>query len=794
MELKMTKRRKLIFAVFVVLLVAVISAGTVGAAGAADVVDYDSLPDEVLKRLTVKNIARNAVRSIEYNVLCFFAKVVDYFDNAVQTIMEINLYDIIGNNFPDINMYPLAWAILSFVVVLTGLMMIIYPDKLKISDTLRNIIVSGALIVALPSFIAVLGDLRTQTTTAVDNLGASNAGTVDNEEGLFYGLGDDILSSYIMDFELTQSSYQLQYYDEGDTRSPQSIYNLMYNSTLDTQIWNKSVDKDSNSSGTYTSQWKYSELTTEKMMNLLGWGGKYNTYLSIKSRNENTGETNRIIDIYDDDVPFTDIEDVENEQATFVFNSFGMSFRLYDMDEYQHFLIHRIAYNDAVVDAGLTNVVLGESYINTALEQIKDTVIKDLNVQRSQNIGETLNNSIGSYTAHELLTTKEYDGYNEFQKFRNDFWYGDEVYQSVGGSEYFYKQALYEYDVDFFETLFVLVIVLFCLIFAGLKLSSLLYDILFMQIIAPIVMATDMNGSTRAKKMINELVVSFVMFAVVGLILKIYIWVLHGIFDMTTENILVKLFLVLAGAKFVIDGPDIIVKLTGIDAGVKSGAATLMGMHSAVQTASSVAKNVKNEAKAIVAAPARAADSISNAVHTAKDTLFGTDDNTSKSGQAFNNAQSGEKGSQGTTGSSGSSTDGSNGKDGGTGQDGQKGNDGQQGETSKSSEKGESGTDGSSGEKGTSGIEGSSGEKGTVGHGFDDHNGSSENSSSSGSEGQGFNNAETTASSSDSNSFGGTYAESQIQNESNGFAQQEMSAESMKETYGDKQKSEEDKK
>ena len=71
MELKMTKRRKLIFAVFVVLLIAVISAGTVGA------VDYGSLPDEVLKRLTVKNIGSDTARSMKYNALCFFAKVVD---------------------------------------------------------------------------------------------------------------------------------------------------------------------------------------------------------------------------------------------------------------------------------------------------------------------------------------------------------------------------------------------------------------------------------------------------------------------------------------------------------------------------------------------------------------------------------------------------------------------------------------------------------------------------------------------------------------------------------------------
>lgn len=305
-------------------------------------------------------------------------------------------------------------------------------------------------------------------------------------------------------------------------------------------------------------------------------------------------------------------------------------------------------------------------------------------------------------------------------------------------------------------------------------------------------MATDMNGSTRAKKMINELVVSFVMFAVVGLILKIYIWVLHGIFDMTTENILVKLFLVLAGAKFVIDGPDIIVKLTGIDAGVKSGAATLMGMHSAVQTASSVAKGVTNGAKAIVAAPARAADSISNAVHTAKDTLFGTDDNTPKSGQAFNNAQSGEKGSQGTTGSSGSGTDGSNGKDGGTGQDGQKGNDGQDGQNGKD---GQNGQQGEAGKDGENGFNGSSGEQGLTGHGFDSNDSSSSTSSSdtssvSSNDGQGFSGYETTS----PNATADTYAESQIQNESNGFAQQEMSAEPMRETYGDKQKSEEDKK
>lgn len=45
-----------------------------------------------------------------------------------------------------------------------------------------------------------------------------------------------------------------------------------------------------------------------------------------------------------------------------------------------------------------------------------------------------------------------------------------------------------------------LVITAVCLIFAGLKLASLLYDIMFAQIVAPIVVATDMGGAGRLKR------------------------------------------------------------------------------------------------------------------------------------------------------------------------------------------------------------------------------------------------------------------------------------------------------
>ena len=242
MEFKITKRRKMIFSLFIVLLITIITAGVVSAA-----VDYGQLNNpDVLEHLNKKGFWNSIGREMKYDILKGIAKIIDYFDDAISQLMKINLYDIVGDNFPNLDMTPIAWAILSFVVVLIGLMFIIYPDKLKISDTLRNVIISAALIVALPSFLSALGDLRTKGIDAVNNISVSS-GHTDNE-GQNYGLGNDLLSSKVMDLNRC-SDNQMHYYSDSVNRNGDSIYHLDFTSVLSNDTW----DKEPVQKGTYIS-------------------------------------------------------------------------------------------------------------------------------------------------------------------------------------------------------------------------------------------------------------------------------------------------------------------------------------------------------------------------------------------------------------------------------------------------------------------------------------------------------------------------------------------------------------
>lgn len=161
-----------------------------------------------------------------------------------------------------------------------------------------------------------------------------------------------------------------------------------------------------------------------------------------------------------------------------------------------------------------------------------------------------------------------------------------------------------------------LVITAVCLIFAGLKLASLLYDIMFAQIVAPIVVATDMGGAGRLKKVILNLLNCFLSVIIVVLDLRLYILILTEIQDSSLlSNPIAVIFITVAGCKFVIDGPDLVVHLLGIDAGVKSGVSTIMGLRSAGQIASGAGHTLGHIAgKGISKAGGAVAGSIGGAI------------------------------------------------------------------------------------------------------------------------------------------------------------------------------------
>ena len=83
------------------------------------------------------------------------------------------------------------------------------------------------------------------------------------------------------------------------------------------------------------------------------------------------------------------------------------------------------------------------------------------------------------------------------------------------------------------------------------------------------------------------MLLSNIILMIVVILLRIYIAVIWGVKSSDYgDNFAVMLIVIIAGAKFVIDGPEILTKLFGIDAGVKSGAATMMAINQSMQMGS----------------------------------------------------------------------------------------------------------------------------------------------------------------------------------------------------------------
>ncbi len=164
----------------------------------------------------------------------------------------------------------------------------------------------------------------------------------------------------------------------------------------------------------------------------------------------------------------------------------------------------------------------------------------------------------------------------------------------------FADEHLYAYHVDWFNAYVMLIITDICLLFAGFKIASLMFDVLFAEIVAPIAMASDVTGSGRAKQVVSNLIACNISFVAVIYIVRLFLAVLIAMNESPSKyTIVVKLFITLAGAKFVIDGPDLIVKLTGMDAGVKSGLSTIMGVRTAAQMAGGAARVANKGAGAV---------------------------------------------------------------------------------------------------------------------------------------------------------------------------------------------------
>lgn len=159
-------------------------------------------------------------------------------------------------------------------------------------------------------------------------------------------------------------------------------------------------------------------------------------------------------------------------------------------------------------------------------------------------------------------------------------------------NEYYFR-----YSIDWFTIFVTLGVIAFTLFSISLKLAKLFYELTFNYILALLIAPADIHDGQKMKKVIQSILNTFIATILIFLSMKVYM-IGTVYLDETLDNF-AYLIALIAFSLAVVDGPNIVERLFGIDAGLKSGWGVLAGAYAGGRLATGVGKGVGNMAKGL---------------------------------------------------------------------------------------------------------------------------------------------------------------------------------------------------
>nr|WP_143747459.1 hypothetical protein [Marinococcus halophilus] len=215
-----------------------------------------------------------------------------------------------------------------------------------------------------------------------------------------------------------------------------------------------------------------------------------------------------------------------------------------------------------------------ENQINPSYAQDL-TINAPLNEDTQINSDETLNDRGQDIVSKKIQTLP--DGTRQVTDLEDGGWISNIT------QEYYYR-----YNVDWVPLIATLTVVAAVLVIIGVKLATLFFNLAFNYVLAPLVAASDMHSGQRMKQVVQNIISIFMVTIMVFLSLKIYMIAADMLNDSTDGLVYVLGMVGLSVA--VLDGPNIVERLFGLDAGLKSSWGALAGTYAAAKGAAGVTK------------------------------------------------------------------------------------------------------------------------------------------------------------------------------------------------------------
>ncbi|WP_404453982.1 hypothetical protein LG329_04675 [Virgibacillus necropolis] len=158
---------------------------------------------------------------------------------------------------------------------------------------------------------------------------------------------------------------------------------------------------------------------------------------------------------------------------------------------------------------------------------------------------------------------------------------GKPTLKELDGGWFSFDEYYYRWSWNFWNMALTLGIMAFVLITTSVKLTKLFFELTFNYLIAGIIAPLDMHSGQKMKQVIQNIVNIFVTTIMIFLSMKVYLIGTDWLEEETGG--LVYIIAMLGFAMAVIDGPNIVERLFGIDAGMSGGMKSIAGAYAGVK-------------------------------------------------------------------------------------------------------------------------------------------------------------------------------------------------------------------
>ncbi|MBK5502201.1 pLS20_p028 family conjugation system transmembrane protein [Peribacillus sp. TH14] len=160
-----------------------------------------------------------------------------------------------------------------------------------------------------------------------------------------------------------------------------------------------------------------------------------------------------------------------------------------------------------------------------------------------------------------------------------------------------FKEKYYRWDWNFWTIAITLGITAFTMLTIAIKLAKLFFELTFNYVLAIIIAPADIHSGQKTKQILQSILNTFLVTIMIFLSMKIYLIGTEFITDkLDGVAYLIALF---AFSLAVIDGPNIVERLFGIDAGLKSSWGAVAGGYAVAKGVTGATKGTANTLKGL---------------------------------------------------------------------------------------------------------------------------------------------------------------------------------------------------